>query len=570
MVIVRDARSEFYHEVVGKRVLVFVLPDIDGLCAWRILKELFVSREVLYTLLVVSDKRELCNLYTKNKDAYHDIFLLNCGANFDVLEVLGPDTTTIFYICDSHRPIHINNFYNQRQIKLICLNEDTSDVPKFEDVFQQFSTDEESAGDSEEEEGKRRRAGAEAIEKRIERRKWARRRQDILLDYESFSYHTVSSAVVLFDLTWRLSQETNCLLWYAIVGQTSQLLTNLINREHYVDQLDYLQSHVSRLGHAGNRANTASSVTEEGKAKVEIVLEDELALWLYKHWSLKETLETSMVTASKFKLFTEGGQKKMQEFLVHIGLPRRECLQRYSTMTSTVRESLNSLFLQYGEKYGLSRRDLFLPSFTVQLGYRTPVSAIDAVFLTLSALECHGDGDPSVNFQRALDTLSCWSLPSLDNEITRAQAHLQSLASQVRNLIDTDEIVAFGPFLYAYLRKSSLLSIALRNTLSLSILSKYVLMAKAALRPKLGRDRRVVQMPLIFCIDSRADEENITLIGIPPLHGDDDRNLFGQAFEAAVRRTKARAEFRYFDTNCIELHREDMLKLFEALASLLS
>ncbi|GAA49069.1 cell division control protein 45, partial [Clonorchis sinensis] len=231
-------------------------------------------------------------------------------------------------------------------------------------------------------------------------------------------------------------------------------------------------------------------------------------------------------------------------------LPRRECLQRYSTMTSTVRESLNSLFLQYGEKYGLSRRDLFLPSFTVQLGYRTPVSAIDAVFLTLSALECHGDGDPSVNFQRALDTLSCWSLPSLDNEITRAQAHLQSLASQVRNLIDTDEIVAFGPFLYAYLRKTSLVSIALRNTLSLSILSKYVLMAKAALRPKLGRERRVVQMPLIFCIDSRADEENITLIGIPPLHGDDDRNLFGQAFEAAVRRTKARAEFRYFDTNC--------------------
>ncbi|KER22180.1 hypothetical protein T265_09664 [Opisthorchis viverrini] len=438
MVIVRDARSEFYHEVVGKRVLVFVLPDIDGLCAWRILKELFVSREVLYTLLVVSDKRELCNFYTKNKDAYHDIVLLNCGANFDVLEVLEPDTATIFYICDR----------------------------------------------------------------------------------------------------------------YAIVGQTSQLLTNLINREHYVDQLDYLQSHVSRLGHAGNRANTASSVTEEGKAKVEIVLEDELALWLYKHWSLKETLETSMVTASKFKLFTEGGQKKMQEFLVHIGL---------------------------------SRRDLFLPSFTVQLGYRTPVSAIDAVFLTLSALECHGDGDPSVNFQRALDTLSCWSLPSLDNEITRAQAHLQSLASQVRNLIDTDEVVAFGPFLYAYLRKvmpiqftvsacfqSSLVSIALRNTLSLSILSKYILMAKAALRPKLGRERRVVQMPLIFCVDSRADEENITLIGIPPLHGDDDRNLFGQAFEAAVRRTKARAEFCYFDTNCIELHREDMLKLFEALASLLS
>ncbi|KAA0200216.1 Cell division control protein 45 [Fasciolopsis buskii] len=95
-------------------------------------------------------------------------------------------------------------------------------------------------------------------------------------------------------------------------------------------------------------------------------------------------------------------------------------------------------------------------------------------------------------------------------------------------------------------------------------------MAKAAIRPKLGRDRRVAQMPLILCVDSRSEDSNITLLGIPPLHGDDDRNLFGQAFEAAVRKTKARAEFRYFDNNCIELHREDMLKVFEALSALLS
>lgn len=27
-------------------------------------------------------------------------------------------------------------------------------------------------------------------------------------------------------------------------------------------------------------------------------------------------------------------------------------------------------------------------------------------------------------------------------------------------------------------------------------------------------------------------------------------SLFGQAFEAAINRTKARAEFKYFSTNC--------------------
>ncbi|VDP89047.1 unnamed protein product [Echinostoma caproni] len=155
---------------------------------------------------MVSDKRELRQSYNVHRDSFEDIVLLNCGANFDVVEALEPPQNAIFYVCDR----------------------------------------------------------------------------------------------------------------YAIVGQTSQLLTHSINREHYVDQLDYLQSHVSRLGHAV-QTHSATSVVEESKAKIEIVFEDELALWLYKHWSLKETMETSMLTASRFKLFTEGGQKRLLEFLVHIG-----------------------------------------------------------------------------------------------------------------------------------------------------------------------------------------------------------------------------------------------------------
>lgn len=52
--------------------------------------------------------------------------------------VIGKFLSTFIYIYlhSSHRPIHINNFYNQRQIKLVCLNEDTTSVPRFEDVFQ--------------------------------------------------------------------------------------------------------------------------------------------------------------------------------------------------------------------------------------------------------------------------------------------------------------------------------------------------------------------------------------------------------------------------------------------------
>lgn len=51
------------------------------------------------------------------------------------------------------------------------------------------------------------------IEKRIEKRKWRARRAEILMDYENFSYYTVSTALVIFDLAWKISQENNASLW---------------------------------------------------------------------------------------------------------------------------------------------------------------------------------------------------------------------------------------------------------------------------------------------------------------------------------------------------------------------
>ncbi len=101
----------------------------------------------------------------------------------------------------------------------------------------------------------------------------------------------------------------------AIVGQISQLMLSKINRDHYIDQVDYLHSQVSRLSHVGQALST------DGLAKSSVAskFEEELTLWLYRHWSLKDALETTMLTATRFKLFTEGGQKRMQEFLASIG-----------------------------------------------------------------------------------------------------------------------------------------------------------------------------------------------------------------------------------------------------------
>lgn len=47
--------------------------------------------------------------------------------------------STLTILAFSHRPIHVKNYYNHRQVKLITLNEKTDDIPKFEDIFRDES-----------------------------------------------------------------------------------------------------------------------------------------------------------------------------------------------------------------------------------------------------------------------------------------------------------------------------------------------------------------------------------------------------------------------------------------------
>lgn len=89
-----------------------------------------------------------------------------------------------------------------------------------------------------------------------------------------------------------------------------------VNRDHYIEQIENLQSHVNRLSHSANQFTGSS---DSGVQNITITFAEELALWLYRHWSLKDALETTMFTSARFKLFTEGGHKRLQEFLASIG-----------------------------------------------------------------------------------------------------------------------------------------------------------------------------------------------------------------------------------------------------------
>ena len=53
----------------------------------------------------------------------------------------------------------------------------------------------------------------------------------------------------MFELAWKMSKDSNDLLWLGIIGVTEQYIHYKTSREKYIEDVMALQSHVSRLNH---------------------------------------------------------------------------------------------------------------------------------------------------------------------------------------------------------------------------------------------------------------------------------------------------------------------------------
>ncbi|XP_016403343.1 cell division control protein 45 homolog, partial [Sinocyclocheilus rhinocerous] len=167
------------------------------------IQALFHCDQVQYTLVPVAGWQDLGTAFMEHKEQYQYFVLINCGANVDLLETLQPEEDSVFFICDTHRPVDVVNVYNDTQIKLLIKQDDDLGVPSYDDIFRDDEEDEEAGDDSGNESdgsadpsGKRRRYDEDALERRIERqrarREWEARRREILFDYEQYEFHGTS------------------------------------------------------------------------------------------------------------------------------------------------------------------------------------------------------------------------------------------------------------------------------------------------------------------------------------------------------------------------------------------
>ncbi|ETE63271.1 Cell division control protein 45-like protein, partial [Ophiophagus hannah] len=295
---------------------------------------LFQCDHVQYTLVPVSGWQELETAFLEHKDQFKYFVLLNCGANVDLLEILQPEDDTLFFVCDTHRPINVVNVYNETQVKLLVKQDDDLEIPSYDDIFRE--EEEEDSGnesDGSEPAGKRRRFEEEVVErtmKRRERREWEARRQEILFDYEQYEYHGTSSAMMIMK---------------------------------YVTDVGTLQRHVTRHNHRNGDEENSLSID-----CMRIAFEYDLCNTCY--------------TSASFKLWSVQGQKRLQEFLADMGLPLKQVKQKFHSMDMSLKENLREIIEESANKFGM--KDLRVQTFSVHFGFKNKFLAGDVVYATVA------------------------------------------------------------------------------------------------------------------------------------------------------------------------------------------
>ncbi|XP_042522158.1 cell division control protein 45 homolog isoform X2 [Dipodomys spectabilis] len=544
---VSDFRKEFYELVQNQT--------------------LFQCDHVQYTLVPVSGWQELESAFLEHKEQFRYFVLINCGANVDLLDILQPDEDTIFFICDTHRPVNVVNVYNDTQIKLLIKQDDDLEVPAYDDIFRDEAEDEELSendSDGSEPSEKRTRLEEEVVErtmKRRQRREWEDRRRDILFDYEQYEYHGTSSAMVMFDLAWMMSKDLNDMLWWAIVGLTDQWVQDKITQMKYVTDVGILQRHVSRHNHRNEDEENTLSVD-----CTRISFEYDLCLALYQHWSLHDSLCNTSYTAARFKLWSVHGQKRLQEFLADMGLPLKQVKQKFQSMDISLKENLREMIEESANKFGM--KDMRVQTFSIHFGFKHKFLASDVVFATMSLMENpEKDSSETDHFIQALDSLSRSNLDKLYLGLELAKKQLQATQQTIASCLCTNLVISQGPFLYCSLMEGTPDVMLFSKPASLSLLSRNLLKSFVYST----KNRRSKLLPLVMAAPLSVEQGTVTMVGIPPeTDGSDRKNFFGRAFEKAAESTSSRTLHNHFDLSVIELKAEDRSKFLDALISLLS
>ncbi|KAI6231497.1 hypothetical protein M3Y95_00388000 [Aphelenchoides besseyi] len=366
----KDFKEGFYGSVIrSENVVIITNVDVDSLCAATILTNLLETDEVMYSLLAISSWSELKELFDEysllNNPPTHYV-LLNCGGyrSFLEMEIELPKKSSIFII-DSKRPFHLDNVFSAEGIHVLCLDSELNELnlPEYSQIVDPNS---QSDSDSDEEDAENQEISiAERVERRLLKRKemavHRQNRDQILFEYNRFTYTSIPTSVFLLKLAHSMGKSTAGLTWCAAVGLSSYQVENSISTQTYsAICLEHMKPFIRRFG-------------PREKLRIDpnfrISFDRELQLPLYRHWTLNDSIFNNLFFICKARMWSHVGKDLVKHVYASLGIPLHECTENFESLSPERRKEIFEILAKY------MNSEFF--SFFSHLGYSRVYSAVD-------------------------------------------------------------------------------------------------------------------------------------------------------------------------------------------------
>ncbi|KIM65142.1 hypothetical protein SCLCIDRAFT_15082 [Scleroderma citrinum Foug A] len=412
-------------------VILLVAPDVDAICAAKMLAELLMQDDIMHRIIPVSGIAELENmkyeLATYNE--LHTLVLINMGAILDLPSPIwfGEFSAGLtVHVIDSTRPQNLGSLFGGGDAtdRIVIWDDGeaqsmTEERKAWEALEYEaepdsdesdFNSDDAELSEQEDEDDlddhptehsrKRRSSGGDGDKKgkrrkvdepnRMSREQWAHYQSVVDKHYTSGSWYGQSASATIYVLATVLERVDCDLLWLAILGLTFQYTTSRISRDTYDKFHSIYYDEVTRLNPLPTGVDdNPDAITALNPDDLSIRTAEELRFTLFRHWTLYDAMFHSSYVAGKLGIWKERGRKRLTGLLAKMGFSIPQTQQLYAHMDLDLKHQLRSKLDAIAPEYGLL--ELTYPSFVRCFGYRAlPLSAADAVEAVSALLDVAG------------------------------------------------------------------------------------------------------------------------------------------------------------------------------------
>ncbi|EGN96057.1 hypothetical protein SERLA73DRAFT_112122 [Serpula lacrymans var. lacrymans S7.3] len=435
----RPSYAEAYNDILvshrrspqtsASSVILLVAPDVDALCAAKMLADMLQQDDVMHRIIPVSGIAELERMRDElmSYAELHTLMLINMGAILDLpsVEWFGEFSTKLsVHVVDSTRPQNLSSLFGggENGDRIIVWDdgraenmqeerkawealayepepdsdEDASDDDSEEDKEGEQESDEELGSspsgkrrmlDNGGREGKRRKLNDEVSRmSRDQRDAYSMRLEQ---HYVSGTSYGQSASATIYILATVLERVDNDLLWLAILGLTFQYTTSRVSRTDYDKFHSVYYDEVFRLNPRPDANLNPDNISASSPDDLSVRATEELRFMLFRHWTLYDAMYHSSYVAGKLGIWKDRGRKRLTGLLAKMGFSIPQTQQPYTHMDLDLKHQLRSKLDAIAPEYGLV--ELAYPSFARCYGYRAPpLSAADAVEAAGALLDVAG------------------------------------------------------------------------------------------------------------------------------------------------------------------------------------